>query len=67
MLLNLKIKNKKKGIQRMLQLKGGDDKLRVGNSEQDKIKNLLQSFCKHLWAEAIAGEDISRLQNLHQS
>ena len=51
----------------MLQLKGGDNELRVGNSEQDNIKNLLQSFCKHLWAEAIAGEDISRLQKLHQT
>ena len=51
----------------MLQLKGGDDELKVGNSEQDNIKNLLQSFYKHLWAEAIAGEDISTLQNLHQS
>ena len=51
----------------MLQLKGGDDELRVWNSEQDKIKNLLQSFCKHLWAEAIVGEDISRLQKLQQT
>ena len=51
----------------MLQLKGGDDELRVGYSEQDNIMNLLQSFCKHLRVEVIAGEDISRLQNLHQS
>ena len=46
---------------------GEDDELRVGNSKQDNIKKLMQSFGKHLWAEVIAGEDISRLQNSYQT
>ena len=46
---------------------GEDDELRVGNSKQDNIKKLLQSFCKHLWAEVFAREYRSRLQKPRQT